>query len=67
VRWTRSFIVEAGQGDEREWDFTTHTVVPKIDWPQDKLNRIVELVADLEKEPDMSGVINACIPERPSK
>jgi 2-methylcitrate dehydratase PrpD len=54
-------------GNELEWDFATELKnltpwFPKIDWPQDKLNRIVELVTDLEKEPDMSRVIAACVP-----
>ena len=55
------------QGNELEWDFATELKnltpwFPKIDWPQDKLNRIVEIVTDLEKEPDVSRLIAACVP-----
>ena len=56
------------QGNELEWDFATELKnltpwFPKIDWPEAKLARIVELVTDLEKEPDMSRVIAACVPD----
>ena len=55
------------QGNELEWDLATELKnltpwFPKIDWPQAKLNRIVEIVTDLEKEPDVSQLIAASIP-----
>ena len=55
------------EGNELEWDFATElkNLTPwfsKIDWPDDKLKRIVEIVTELEKEPDLSQLIAACVP-----
>ena len=52
-------------GVELEWDFATERarigeLFPLLPWPQSKLDALVETVAHLEQQPNLTGLIAAC-------
>ena len=52
-------------GVELEWDFATERarigeLFPLLPWPQSKLDTLVETVAHLEQQPNLTGLISAC-------
>ncbi len=56
------------QGQELEWDLETESrrisaLFGDIDWPDAKLNTLVETVSLLDEEPDLSNLISLCVPE----
>jgi hypothetical protein len=55
------------RGDELEWDFETELRnlrpwFPSIDWPQSKLENIVEIVAGLERQTTLEALIKSSVP-----
>ena len=56
------------QGQELEWDLATETsrvtaLFPDVDWPDEKLEGIAQIVAQLESEPTLSSLVTLCVPE----
>ena len=53
------------QGDELKWDFATESrriseLFSNMDWPNDKLEAIVETVSDLENQAGLENLIQLC-------
>jgi 2-methylcitrate dehydratase PrpD len=60
-------IVGEFKGDELEWDLATEMshlcpVFDQLDWPNDRLEAIVQTVADVERISDVSDLIKHCVP-----
>ncbi len=55
------------RGDELQWNFATETaritqLFPQINWPPAKLNALTTAIANLETAPNLTALINCCIP-----
>ena len=54
------------QGQELEWDFSTESrrisaLFDDLGWPREKLDGIVETVANLEREPKIDSLVQLCV------
>ncbi len=54
-------------GNELEWDLATETerisaLFPDLPWPASQLDSLVAAVNDIEHQPDIGGLIAACVP-----
>src|SRR4029453_9214139 len=55
------------QGDELEWDLATELknlrpAFDQIDWPNERLEGIVDAVCNLESAPDLKALLALCVP-----
>ncbi len=54
-------------GDELKWDFATETariseLFPQMDWPNAKLNGLVDAVSRIDSASDVGSLIACCVP-----
>ena len=55
-------------GEELKWDLATETqhisaLFDDLPWPRAKLDSLVAIVADLDREPSIARLIGACVPD----